>query len=506
MDLVVLEQNRENMISVIYCTKKSTHEHTSHIVKSSGLASTIEVIEIVNNGEDLTKSYNRGLKQATYDIVVFCHDDIIFNKNGWGRKLLKHFANTDYGILGIAGTTDLPETGKWWSDTTKMVGGVKHSHEGKSWLSQYSGNFNDKIIETVIVDGLFFAVHKNRIKKTFNRKVPGFHFYELDFCFRNKLEGVKIGVVSDIKVTHKSIGMTNDEWEANRVIFVEKYKDDLPFNIDVKPFIDDIPTNFGKDTPKLKIVISTNGEKKRLKKLVKQLQECGYPNQTIDVIIGSEDTEKYSDLDIEGITTHEGMYDSLSKNLSVLKWDEDFISSEDELVLFLSDNIKLKNNVLVGFIKTYLKNKKSFGAIFPRVLNENDTILSCGTEVMIVHYDGKQIADYVLKGGNSYFNYTEGLQIEPMGGIGVCFMTTFNNLEKFGWFKLDLEKSFYETTYSLMCSMNNKKVFIDNDSVVQIKGSYFKKDNPQINSDFKHFMDVFKENNKLHKYLKVIQK
>ena len=46
----------------------------------------------------LTKSYNRGLKMATNNIVVFCHDDIIFEKNGWATKLVNHFQNSDFYV------------------------------------------------------------------------------------------------------------------------------------------------------------------------------------------------------------------------------------------------------------------------------------------------------------------------------------------------------------------------------------------------------------------------
>ena len=37
----------------------------------------------------------------------------------------------------------------------------------------------------------------------------GFHFYDLDFTFNNHLNGVKIGVIYDIKITHKSPGPTD---------------------------------------------------------------------------------------------------------------------------------------------------------------------------------------------------------------------------------------------------------------------------------------------------------
>jgi hypothetical protein len=75
------------------------------------------------------------------------------------------------------------------------------------------------------------VVDKEKIKCDFDEKVEGFHFYEIDFCFRNYLEGVKIGVTSDIDVTHLSIGQTNEKWEENRKIFAEKYKDNLPAKV-----------------------------------------------------------------------------------------------------------------------------------------------------------------------------------------------------------------------------------------------------------------------------------
>jgi hypothetical protein len=220
------------MISVIYCTRKSNLEHQEHLIKTSGLHKNLEVIEIINNGEDLTKSYNRGLKLAKNDIVVFCHDDITLETKNWGTKLLKQLkANPEYGILGVAGTKYLAQSGRWWEKPKKMYGRVQHTHEGKTWLSSYSNDLGQNIEEVVLVDGLFFIVDKTKIKKIFNEDVKGFHFYDVNFCFENYLENVKIGVTTAVRVNHKSIGMTNDEWENNRVQFSEKFKENLPVNI-----------------------------------------------------------------------------------------------------------------------------------------------------------------------------------------------------------------------------------------------------------------------------------
>ena len=220
------------MITVVYCTRVENKEHQEHLVKSSGLHKHIEVIEIINNGESLTKAYNRGLKEAKNDIVVFCHDDIKIETKQWGKKLIKLFdKHPDYGIIGVAGTKSLSETGRWWDDRSAMFGRVKHTNDGKSWLSSYSNDLGEKIEETIVVDGVWFAVNKNNLKKDFDESVKGFHFYDVSFCFQNRLEGVKVGVTTKIRINHMSIGQTNEQWEENRKIFAEKYKEELPIRI-----------------------------------------------------------------------------------------------------------------------------------------------------------------------------------------------------------------------------------------------------------------------------------
>ena len=220
------------MITIVYCTRESNPEHTEHLIKSSGLHKNAEVIEIINNGESLTKCYNRGLKQAKNDIVVFCHDDITIETKQWGKKLKRLYDNNEeYGILGVAGSKFLPESGQWWAKRKKMYGRVKHTSDGKSWLSAYSPDINNDIEDVVVVDGVFFSIHKGRIKKDFDESVEGFHFYDVDFCFQNYLDGVKVGVHTNLRVNHQSVGQTNEQWEENRKLFSEKYKDNLPVNI-----------------------------------------------------------------------------------------------------------------------------------------------------------------------------------------------------------------------------------------------------------------------------------
>ena len=220
-------------LTVVFSTKKIDYNFVEIIKATSGVHN-IEVIPYENPGKySLTELYNKGLKDSTNNVVVFCHDDIKFDTKNWGRKVLNHFKkNKELGILGVAGSRYMPSSGKWWEDFSKMHGAVYHEHEGKRWLSRYSKDIGNYLDDVVLVDGLFFGVNKNNLKLDFNEEVSGFHFYDVDFSFSNYLAGVKVSVCSNIKITHLSIGMTNNEWEKNREVFAEKYKEHLPIKID----------------------------------------------------------------------------------------------------------------------------------------------------------------------------------------------------------------------------------------------------------------------------------
>ena len=220
------------MITIGFSTRKIDTSYVEYIKKTCG-NKKVQVIAVENNGEySLTQVYNKILNESENDIVVFCHDDLLFETSGWMYKLKSHFSrNPEYGIIGLAGTKYFPTSGKWWEIQSTMYGIVNHKSDEKQWESRYSKDIGNKLEPTIIVDGLFFAVNKKNIVEQFDESVEGFHFYDIDFCFRNYLKSVKIGICTDIRVTHLSIGATNEMWEKNRKTFVDKFSEKLPIDI-----------------------------------------------------------------------------------------------------------------------------------------------------------------------------------------------------------------------------------------------------------------------------------
>lgn len=224
--------SKKDSISIIIPTRKKDLGYTSHIEKSFNNKDN-EIIVYENDGEfSLSQLYNRGLNESTNDIVVFMHDDLYIDTPDLTPKILHLFKkNSEHGIIGLAGTNNL-KTGMWWEDRLSMYGMVGHEANGQKYLSVYNQErFNEKVKDVVIIDGLFMMVHKKRIKSGFNEEFGGFHFYDIPFCVENFKQGVKIGVTTKVRVTHKSVGQTNLEWEKNKILFEKIYGDLLPITI-----------------------------------------------------------------------------------------------------------------------------------------------------------------------------------------------------------------------------------------------------------------------------------
>ena len=200
-----------------------------HIDNTIGVKHTVVCYPNFNQFS-LAEIYNLGIKNHNNEnaIMVFVHVDIIIKTPNWGKILLSKFKNKNFQIIGLAGTTSMLENGMWWEDKSKMCGVVEHSDGFDTWVSEYAKPIKGFIKPVVLVDGVFIAADCNDIEHNWDENFKGFHFYDVNFSIDNYLAGINIGVTTDIRILHQSVGRTNEQWETNRLQFVEKYKDELP--------------------------------------------------------------------------------------------------------------------------------------------------------------------------------------------------------------------------------------------------------------------------------------
>lgn len=211
----------DSKIAVVVCSKKNTEENkgfVEHIKETCGCDTHVYMIHNPD-GVSLSKIYADMVvnKEIDSDIIVFIHDDIEFLKKGWGKEVLRLFnEHKEYGIIGVAGSAQFDENGAWWN-YEKKYGQVLHRAEGKSWLTAFSPLLTKDLQDVVVIDGVFMAVHKQRISENFSRELDGFDMYDIWFCLSNFFaKKCKIGVTTNIRLAHNSIGRLKETWYKNR--------------------------------------------------------------------------------------------------------------------------------------------------------------------------------------------------------------------------------------------------------------------------------------------------
>lgn len=224
----------KNKITIVVCSREEQDKKTNFIKNiESTCGIEYELVYILNKeGIGLSPTYHNMLNVSDNDIIVFIHDDIEFIIPNWGKELVRMFEeNQEYGIIGVAGTSDFNSRCIWWGNKHKY-GQVLHRDNGKTFLTVFSELLDKDLEEVCVIDGLFMAVDRTRIVNNFDEHIDGFHFYDIDFCLSNFLtKKVKIGVTTKIRVAHNSVGKLNEEWYKTREIIKDKYNKYFPIKV-----------------------------------------------------------------------------------------------------------------------------------------------------------------------------------------------------------------------------------------------------------------------------------
>jgi GT2 family glycosyltransferase len=443
------------MITVIYSThkdKKYNEEFKKHLVSTVGIKNP-QILEFENFGQySLAEVYNKGIEMSEHNIVCCIHNDIKLEK-GWGKKLLQEFHNnTDYGIIGKAGSCYFPESGVYWERMNQtMVGQVYHHPEGqKKWLNQYSATL-PILIPVVTIDGLFISFDKTKIKHKFDETIGKFHFYDHGFCVPNYLDEVKIGVTSSFEITHQSVGQPNEEFFQSKDKFLEKYLDKLPLDLPPKSvYVEKInrkPLN--KKIGKVAVIIPTKGNLDLLFNCINSFYEhCD--KDKFDVFIadtGSTNEEKkWIKENIEGIKLLEYDYYNFAKinNEVVRSLPNDLY----EFILFSNNDIKIMNDIITGMLSVFDKNKM-VGTVGARLHFKDNTIQHDG----MVIYLKKENSSFLISHLNlrNYYNYSTTTK-EVIGNTGGLMMVRKNTFENKGMFNEKYNTCFEDVELNILLS------------------------------------------------------
>lgn len=215
----------EKLISVIICSI----DETKFAAVSNNLVERLkgepyEIIRI-HDAKSLCEGYNRGARQSSGSILIFCHDDIEIVSPDFSHKIRSHLER--YDMIGVAGTSRLANFEWSLSGHPHIHGVVTHIDRSTNrYVMVVLGAEEPLTANVEALDGLFIATNKQVWEKIpFDEKTfDGFHGYDLDFSYTAYLSGYRIAVCSDIGIIHQSIGRHDDNWYIYRTRFMEKHR------------------------------------------------------------------------------------------------------------------------------------------------------------------------------------------------------------------------------------------------------------------------------------------
>ncbi|GHT96488.1 hypothetical protein AGMMS49545_21580 [Betaproteobacteria bacterium] len=160
----------------------------------------------IHDAKSLAEGYNRGMKAAAGDILVFSHDDVLFLDPDFGKKIITRMETWD--LLGFAGASRLIYPLWCAADWPYLHGAACHPYydvsEAYLHFSVYGATDYPVVGNIEALDGLCLIARRafaSRIgfdAETFD----GWHLYDLDFSFAAHLAGGKVGVCCDMPYIH----------------------------------------------------------------------------------------------------------------------------------------------------------------------------------------------------------------------------------------------------------------------------------------------------------------
>ncbi|MEO7922237.1 MAG: glycosyltransferase [Chitinophagaceae bacterium] len=224
------------MISIVICSVNTGNlsEVNKSISTTIGIEYELLIWDNQRENKGLCEVYNMMAEKARFDYVCFLHEDIIFETNNWGIRLVDIFSKQPTtGVIGVAGSKYKSIAFSGWYTGIKEFdcANITHRFSYGDELIYLRPVDNNEQEEVVCLDGVFICARK-KIWDTIRfdqEKLPGFHFYDIDFSTRAAAI-CAIVVTYEIGLIHITKGGDfGDNWVKVAISYHLAMKKQLPF-------------------------------------------------------------------------------------------------------------------------------------------------------------------------------------------------------------------------------------------------------------------------------------
>jgi tetratricopeptide (TPR) repeat protein len=210
-------------ISVVVCSVDAAKfQRVSALYHRLLTGVTHEVLGI-HDARSLCEAYNRALRDARGDVVIFSHDDVDILAPDFAARLVAALGRFD--VIGVAGATRAAGPAWSWAGHPHVHGWITHrSAADGDWLVSISSPW-PVVGGAQVLDGVLLAGWRRAFEAVqFDAATfDGFHFYDVDFTLRAARAGWRLGICADLLLVHESEGRFDADWSRYADRFRAKY-------------------------------------------------------------------------------------------------------------------------------------------------------------------------------------------------------------------------------------------------------------------------------------------
>ena len=224
------------MISIIICSinKTLSAQVQKNIAETIGVVWELIIIDNTIAAESITHVYNVGAAKSQYDLLCFVHEDVLFQTQNWGEKMVDYFKNdSSLGLIGIAGSKYKSKTPSGWFSGIPDIECCNIMHVDKAGNQQriYFNPVADSLTQQVMVlDGVLLCCSKKVWQgiQFDEGMLKDFHLYDLDFSFR-VAEKYKVITTFEIDLIHLTQGGSfGNKWVEYTLRWHQQMQNKLP--------------------------------------------------------------------------------------------------------------------------------------------------------------------------------------------------------------------------------------------------------------------------------------
>jgi tetratricopeptide (TPR) repeat protein len=219
-----LAPNRAEPVSVLICSADRERFARAEAMYRHLLREIPHEVVLISDARSLAEGYNRALRRARHNIVVFTHDDVEIVSPDFAARLLRALGRHD--LIGLAGTRKMVGGAWHFAGQAQLAGQVGMSNPGAGYVVTLYGIGERESKGLQALDGLFLATRRDAaLRLGFDETTfDGWHLYDLDFSLRASGAGMDCATCNDILAVHGSQGSYDADWLKYARRFLDKHK------------------------------------------------------------------------------------------------------------------------------------------------------------------------------------------------------------------------------------------------------------------------------------------